>query len=137
MRVRGPLHPSAPFPSIAIIAAARSIRAFASHQFSSRSLNQTRTASIDRSHNSANKAPAPTLKHFLLHQQALSLYRSIIRSAHRLPSPPARDEMRAYAREEFERSREITDLTRIRYLLSTGRAEWVRLRGMFGGVLPS
>lgn len=44
--------------------------------------------------------------------------------------------MRAYAREEFERSREITDLTRIRYLLSTGRAEWVRLRGMFGGDLP-
>lgn len=80
--------------------------------------------------------PILTLEHFLLRQRALSLYRDIIRSCRRLPDGQARAEMQSYAREEFERQKEVTDLRRIRYLLSTGRAEWKRLRGMFGGELP-
>ena len=77
-----------------------------------------------------------TLSNFLLRQQALALYRSIIRSCHRLPDPKAREEMRKYAREEFERQREVTEVRKIRYLLSTGRVEWKRFGGMFGGQLP-
>ena len=77
-----------------------------------------------------------TLDHFLLRQQTLALYRSVVRSCHRLPDSKARDEMRKYARDEFERQREVMDVRKIRYLLSTGRAEWKRLGGMFGGDLP-
>ena len=78
----------------------------------------------------------PSLDHFLLRQQSLTLYRSIIRSCNRLPDPQAKKEMRSHARAEFERQKEVMDTRKIRYLLSTGRAEWKKLAGMFGGELP-
>ncbi len=77
-----------------------------------------------------------SLDHFLLRQQTLTLYRAIIRSCYRLPDPQAREEMERHARAEFERQKEVTDIRKIRYLLSTGRAEWKKLAGMFGGELP-
>lgn len=77
-----------------------------------------------------------SLDHFLLRQQTLTLYRSIIRSCYRLPDPQTKDEMMGHARAEFERQKEVTDTRKIRYLLSTGRAEWKKLAGMFGGALP-
>lgn len=40
-----------------------------------------------------------------------------------------------YARGEFELRREETDLRKIRYLLSTGKADFDRLRGQVGGGL--
>jgi hypothetical protein len=40
--------------------------------------------------------------------------------------------MRGYAKEEFERHREVEDLRNIRYLLSAGKAEMDRIRGQVG-----
>ena len=37
--------------------------------------------------------------------------------------------MREYARAEFERQKEVDDLRKIRYLLSTGKVEFDRLMG--------
>lgn len=45
---------------------------------------------------------------------------------------PTREEMRVFAREEFERHREVEDLRKIRYLLSAGQAEMDRIRGQVG-----
>ena len=75
----------------------------------------------------ANK-PSLSLDHFLLRQRVLALYRTIIRACHRIPSP-VREEMREYARAEFERQKGVEDLRKIRYLLSTGKAEFDRLMG--------
>ena len=77
----------------------------------------------------ANKSLS--LDHFLLRQRVLALYRTIIRACHRIPSP-IREEMRDYARAEFERQKEVEDLRQIRYLLSTGKAEFDRLMGQVG-----
>ncbi len=41
--------------------------------------------------------------------------------------------MRRYAREEFERRREVTEMRQVRYLLSTGKADFERFRGQIGG----
>lgn len=79
------------------------------------------------------RVPPLTLSHFLLRQRVLSLYRSIIRACRRLP-PSTRDEMRLYAREEFEQRRNEGDLRTIRYLLSTGKAEFERVGRLVGGV---
>jgi len=68
-----------------------------------------------------------SLDHFLLRQRALALYRQIIRSCHKLQDPTTTREMKMYAREEFERQREVVDLRKIRYLLSTGKTEFERL----------
>jgi hypothetical protein len=78
-----------------------------------------------------NKPPL-SLDHFLLRQRVLALYRTIIRTCHKLPSP-TREELRHYAREEFEQRREVTELRQVRYLLSTGKAEYERMRGQVGG----
>ena len=79
---------------------------------------------------------ALSLDHFLLRNQTISLYRAIIRSCYRLPDSHAREEMKIHARAEFERQKDVGDIRKIRYLLSTGRAEWKKLAGMFGGNLP-
>jgi hypothetical protein len=71
------------------------------------------------------KKPALTLEHFLLRQRVLGLYRSIIRGLQALPPGDAqRSDLRAYARGEFERHREVTDAGKIRYLVSTGKTEF-------------
>ena len=56
-----------------------------------------------------------------------------MRGCYRLPDPLAKAEMRGFAREEFERHRQETDLTTIRYLLSTGKADFDRLGKMGSG----
>ena len=75
----------------------------------------------------ANKPPL-SLDHFLLRQRVLAFYRTIVRACDRIPSP-IREEMREYARAEFERQKDVEDLRKIRYLLSTGKAEFDRLMG--------
>jgi len=72
-----------------------------------------------------------SLDHFLIRQRVLALYRSIMRESRTIPSP-TREEMRGYAKEEFERHREVEDLRNIRYLLSAGKAEMDRIRGQVG-----
>ena len=79
-----------------------------------------------------NTAPL-SLDHFLIRQRVLALYRTIVRACYSLP-PPMKAEMKAYAREEFERRKQVEDLRQIRYLLSTGKAELDRLRGQVGGI---
>jgi len=54
-----------------------------------------------------------------------------MRESRTIPSP-TREEMRGYAKEEFERHREVEDLRNIRYLLSAGKAEMDRIRGQVG-----
>ena len=73
------------------------------------------------------KRPLLSLQHFLLRSRALALYRTVLRVTARGDSS-FRDEMRLYARGEFERRREEVDLRTIRYLISTGKAEVDRLR---------
>jgi len=82
------------------------------------------------SHLSSKKSPL-SLDHFLIRQRVLAFYRSIVRESRTIPSP-TREEMRGYAREEFERHREVEDLRQIRYLVSAGKAEMDRVRGQVG-----
>ncbi|GKT41531.1 LYR motif-containing protein 2 [Colletotrichum spaethianum] len=56
--------------------------------------------------------------------RAISLYREIIRGTRRIADPNTRAESRRFARDEFERHRDVTDLGHIRYLISTGKTEW-------------
>ncbi|KAJ0163870.1 LYR motif-containing protein 2 [Colletotrichum tanaceti] len=67
---------------------------------------------------------ALSLDHFLQRSRAISLYREIIRGTGRIADPNTRAESRRFARDEFERHRDVTDLGHIRYLISTGKTEW-------------
>ncbi|OTA76950.1 hypothetical protein M434DRAFT_25965 [Hypoxylon sp. CO27-5] len=73
-----------------------------------------------------------SLDHFLLRSRALSLYRSIIRGTRQISDPATRAETRNFARAEFERHRHITDISHIRYLLSTGKTEWESMERYIG-----
>ena len=66
--------------------------------------------------------------HFIQQQKALALWREILRATSRLSNAQTRAEMRAFARTEFERNRDVDDLTQIRYLLSTGREQFNTMR---------
>lgn len=80
--------------------------------------------------------PPLSLPAFLLRQQVLSLYRSILRTTHQLPkSAPTRHELCDFARTELERNRSVDDLAHVRYLLSAGRAEVERLKDLVGGAI--
>ncbi|KAF6226860.1 hypothetical protein HO133_008301 [Letharia lupina] len=83
------------------------------------------TASTRSSRLPPSKPPL-SLDHFLLRQRVISLYRTIVRACHKIP-PPTKEEMKKYAREEFEQHRAVEDLRKIRYLLSTGKTEFERL----------
>lgn len=65
-----------------------------------------------------------SLEHFLVRQRVIKLWRDIARAVYKIPPSKTRDEMRAYARGEFERNRHVSDLTQIRYLASTGKTEF-------------
>jgi Complex 1 protein (LYR family) len=68
-----------------------------------------------------------SLDQFLQRQRVLSLWREIVRATNKIPLSNTRNEMRQYARQGFERNRNVTDLIQIRYLISTGKTE---LEGM-------
>ncbi|KAF2721870.1 hypothetical protein K431DRAFT_284550 [Polychaeton citri CBS 116435] len=72
--------------------------------------------------------PLLTLEHFLQRGRALALWRDIIRAVHRIPRSATRDEMREFARVEFERYRNVHDLDHIRYLISTGKTQLDSMR---------
>ncbi|KOS19589.1 LYR motif-containing protein 2 [Escovopsis weberi] len=67
---------------------------------------------------------ALSLDHFLQRARVLALYRTILRSTGHIKDPALKAETRKYARDEFERHRNVKDLSHIRYLLSTGKTEW-------------
>jgi hypothetical protein len=49
---------------------------------------------------------------------------------------PQRDESVAYAKGEFARNKDVREIDRIRYLISTGKAEWDGLRRGVEGMGP-
>ncbi|PLB38718.1 LYR motif-containing protein 2 [Aspergillus candidus] len=85
-------------------------------------------AAVSRGQPSKLKKPAVSLDHFIQRQRVLGLWREIVRALHKIPPSSTRDELHNYARHEFERRRDITDLQHIRYLLSTGKAEFDTMR---------
>ncbi|ODH50265.1 hypothetical protein GX48_03537 [Paracoccidioides brasiliensis] len=74
------------------------------------------------------RTPALSLEHFIQRQRALSLWREIVRAFNKIPQSSTRDEMRSFARHEFERHKDVTDLTHIRFLISTGKTEFEAVR---------
>ncbi|RAL15932.1 LYR motif-containing protein 2 [Aspergillus homomorphus CBS 101889] len=77
-------------------------------------------ASISRSQPSKLRKPTVGLDHFIQRQRVIALWREIVRALNAIPNSPTRDELRNYARNEFERHRDVTDLT--------GKAEFETMR---------
>ncbi|KAL2111663.1 hypothetical protein VUR80DRAFT_9595 [Thermomyces stellatus] len=75
-----------------------------------------------------------SLEHFVQRSRALALYRSILRATQRIPDSKTRAETRGFARAEFERNRNVTDLGHIRYLISTGKTEWESMERYIAGI---
>ncbi|PWY86089.1 hypothetical protein BO70DRAFT_395213 [Aspergillus heteromorphus CBS 117.55] len=88
----------------------------------------TLLASISRGQSSKLKKPAIGLDHFIQRQRVIALWREISRALNKIPNSSTRDELHNYARKEFERNRNVTDLQHIRYLISTGKAEFETMR---------
>lgn len=72
---------------------------------------------------STNKAPPPSLEAFIQRGRVLALYREILRNLFRIPKEK-REEPISYAKNEFARNKHVTDITQIRYLVSTGKTEF-------------
>ncbi|KAF2148689.1 hypothetical protein K461DRAFT_282163 [Myriangium duriaei CBS 260.36] len=68
--------------------------------------------------------PTLSLEHFVQRQRAIALYRDISRALKKIPPSPTRSEMHHFARTEFEQHRAVTDISHIRYLISTGRTQF-------------
>jgi hypothetical protein len=64
-----------------------------------------------------------TLKHFILKQRVLDLYRYAIRSSRSIGDSTARKEAIAFIRSEFERNRFISDVALIEDKIAVGRRE--------------
>ncbi|KAF2463506.1 uncharacterized protein BDR25DRAFT_107924 [Lindgomyces ingoldianus] len=64
------------------------------------------------------------LDHFLQRQRALALWRDIMRSTAGISDAATKRDMQQFARAEFERHRNVTDLSHIRYLISTGKTQF-------------
>ncbi|MCJ1402780.1 hypothetical protein MMC11_006001 [Xylographa trunciseda] len=64
------------------------------------------------------------LDHFLQRQRVLALYRSIVRATNKIPVSSTRQEMKSFARDEFERNKAVEDLTHVRYLVSMGKDQF-------------
>jgi len=72
------------------------------------------------------KPPPLSLEHFVQRQRVLGLWRTILRSLFKVPKGK-RDEPIAYAKNEFERNKHITEISHIRYLISTGKTEFEKM----------
>jgi hypothetical protein len=64
------------------------------------------------------------LEHFIQRQRVLALWREVLRSTTRIADKSTREEMRQFARAEFEQHKDVTDLGHIRYLISTGKTQY-------------
>jgi hypothetical protein len=69
-----------------------------------------------------------SLEHFIQRTRVLSLYRNILRSLYRHMLPPQLHESVSHVKGEFMRNRNAREVERIRYLVSTGKAEWDGMR---------
>ncbi|OCK96710.1 uncharacterized protein K441DRAFT_632272 [Cenococcum geophilum 1.58] len=68
------------------------------------------------------------LDHFIQGKRAIALWRDIVRTTAAVPDLSTRDEMRQFARREFEKHRDVTDISHIRYLISAGKTEFDAVR---------
>ncbi|KAF4441331.1 LYR motif-containing 2 [Fusarium acutatum] len=68
--------------------------------------------------------PTLSLDQFIQRGRVLAFYRTILRGTKKIADPTTRAESRKYARDEFERRRNVTDASHVRYLLSIGKTEW-------------
>ncbi|KAI9743552.1 MAG: hypothetical protein M1818_002867 [Claussenomyces sp. TS43310] len=73
-------------------------------------------------------------KQFLQRSRAIALWRQIVRGTRKISDEATRCEMRQMAREEFVRNRHITDITQIRYLISTGKTQWESMERYIDGL---
>ncbi|KAI0669991.1 complex 1 protein-domain-containing protein [Trametes maxima] len=67
--------------------------------------------------------PELTLKHFILQQRVLHLYRHAVRATRSIPDKDARLQTISWIRSEFERNRHLSDVTLIEDKISSGRRE--------------
>ncbi|EGE01708.1 hypothetical protein TEQG_08586 [Trichophyton equinum CBS 127.97] len=56
------------------------------------------------------KSPPLNLDQFIIRQRVLSLWREILRSTKRIPNSSTKHELRSFARGEFERHKNVTDV---------------------------
>lgn len=96
-----------------------------------------------------------TILKFIQRTRVISFYRTILRGTKHIADAQTKAESRRYARDEFERHRNVTDLvcgadspfhlnyapritnmsqSHIRYLLSTGKTEWEGMERYVGGM---
>ncbi|KAG5360578.1 hypothetical protein CJU89_3655 [Yarrowia sp. B02] len=64
-----------------------------------------------------------SLEHFVQAAAARQLWRDICKAAYTTP-PTTRNELIAYARSEFDRRKNESDILKIRYYISTGTREF-------------
>ncbi|KAL3450132.1 complex 1 protein-domain-containing protein [Aspergillus insuetus] len=83
---------------------------------------------VNPTRSSKLRKPTISLDHFIQRQRVIALWREIVRALNKIPNSPTRSELRDYARQEFERHRNVTDLQHIRYLISTGKSEFDMMR---------
>ncbi|ELR07470.1 hypothetical protein GMDG_08439 [Pseudogymnoascus destructans 20631-21] len=68
--------------------------------------------------------PTLSLEHFLQRGKVLSLWRRVLRDTRRIADLETRAETRKMARDEFERNKNVKDISQIKYLISTGKSQW-------------
>mmetsp|Transcript_15294 Transcript_15294/g.28882 ORF Transcript_15294/g.28882 Transcript_15294/m.28882 type:complete len:90 (+) Transcript_15294:3-272(+) len=71
----------------------------------------------------------PSLKAFMLRNEALALYREIVRETRRIDKSQ-RDEALEFARSQFRMHNDVTDTHHIRYLLMEGRQQFDTYKGL-------
>ncbi|KAF8922385.1 hypothetical protein CPB85DRAFT_1267321 [Mucidula mucida] len=71
-----------------------------------------------------------TLKHFILREKVLALYRDAIRASQAISDPGARKETVLWVRSEIERNRHVNDVHRLEDLVRQGRRD---LKQIFPG----
>ncbi|KAF2427546.1 hypothetical protein EJ08DRAFT_352696 [Tothia fuscella] len=74
------------------------------------------------------KGPLLGLDHFLQRKKTIALWRDIVRAINKIPPSSTRDEMRSFARGEFGRYKDVTDIGHIRYLISSGKTQFDSMR---------
>lgn len=85
-------------------------------------------SSAHRSTPTKRKLPALSLEHFLLRSRVVGLYRTIVRAIYQIPDSEDRKGPMKHVKDEFSRNKHVTDTAQIRYLASTGKAEWDGMR---------
>ncbi|KAL1965903.1 hypothetical protein VTN77DRAFT_5036 [Rasamsonia byssochlamydoides] len=119
-------------PSPRLLAAVSHTQYIASSASSSSSSSTSSSSSSSTSESTSSKSsssrlkkkPVLSLEQFIQRQRVLHLWRDIVRAVNKIPPSSTRDELRAYARQEFERNRHVSDITHIRYLISSGKTEF-------------